>query len=213
MKFLHIQIFFWLKYGNKIIAEPSIYKYLKENKIKNLICGKTEIISKYPNDIAYNICTVGNLAIHNFLYTDKIILQQINENGLEHINVKQGYTNCSIAVIDDKSCITSNVKIAQKLKEKGITVLLISDRNEEIIRLIKNDGTYSSMHGFIGGCFGKIENRIILFGDINKFYEADKISEFIKNQGYELVYFENEEIIDYGGFIIVWQGGKIWKIY
>ena len=73
----HVDIFA-CKVKDKIIVEKSAYKMLK-NKLNNdeniLISGEKMISYDYPNDIKYNVCIVGNKAIHNFKYTDsKIIL-------------------------------------------------------------------------------------------------------------------------------------------
>ena len=99
----HVDIFA-CKVKDKIIVEKSAYKMLK-NKLNNdeniLISGEKMISYDYPNDIKYNVCIVGNKAIHNFKYTDSKIISELNKNNFELINVKQGYSNCSISVIDD----------------------------------------------------------------------------------------------------------------
>lgn len=186
------------KVKEKMFIEPMLYNLVK---MPGSVCGEETVYSKYPFDIKYNLCSIGDVVVHNFKYTDKKILKYIDDNKLEKINVAQGYTNCSIAVLDDKSCITSDTEIAKKLSKKNIDVLLISKKSEENIKLLKNDMTYSSMHGFIGGCLVKIENKIILFGDSKKLFEREKIIKFITDKGYEFVDFSNKEIIDYGGIV------------
>ena len=98
----HVDIF-TCKVGEKIIVEPT--QYMKLSKIPNVIKGKEEIQEKYPFDIKYNVCTIGKKAIHNFQYTDSKLKQELINDEYELINTTQGYTNCSIAVIDSNSAI------------------------------------------------------------------------------------------------------------
>ena len=102
----HIDIFA-CKVSEKIIVEPTQYKNIMPY-VKNIIKGQDEIQEKYPDDIKYNVCTIGKKAIHNFQYTDAKLKQELINNNYELINTTQGYTNCSIAVIDDNSAIVSD---------------------------------------------------------------------------------------------------------
>lgn len=194
------------KIKGKVIIEPRLNSYLKRNNLKGVICGNKNVCGKYPYDVLYNVCVIGNVAIHNFKFTDKAVLKYIKKNKLKCVNVKQGYTNCSIAKIGEKACITSNSQIARKLVSSGIDVLLIDTENEKNIKLLKNNGTYSNMHGFIGGCMTNIENKIILFGDYKKLIDGDKIKKFVESYGYEFVWFVGEDLIDYGGAVVVKRG-------
>lgn len=194
---------FCVKIRNNLIVEPNIYEYLKSNNIPNLIKGRSNLESKYPKDIRYNICIIGNLALHNFNYTDEIILKYIDKFELEKIHVNQGYSKCSIAVIDDNSCITSNTEIYEKLIGKGVDVLLISKDTEENIKLIDESGKFSKMHGFIGGALIKLDDKCILFGDRKNLKEYHKIEEFINKKGYQFIDFKDKKIVDYGGIVVV----------
>ena len=101
----HVDIFA-CKIGNKVIIEPS-RTYDIPQKIE-LEYGAELIEEKYPKDIKYNICIIGKKAIHNFKYTDSKIKSELEKQGYEIINTTQGYTNCSIAVIDEKSAIVTD---------------------------------------------------------------------------------------------------------
>ena len=117
------------------------------------------------------------------------------------IDINQGYSNCSIAVIDDKSVVVTDKKIAEKLIENDIDVLLLEENLD--IKLLKNDGKYSKMNGFIGGCMSRIENKIIIFGDISKKDKEKKIRNFIQSRNLELVSFKGLDVIDYGGVLVI----------
>lgn len=198
----HVDIF-CCKIKDKVVLETSVYKYLKEEKydLENVICGKNKVGSKYPLDVLYNVCSIGENVIHNFKYTDEKILEIIQKEKLNMIDINQGYSNCSIAVIDDKSVVVTDKKIAEKLIENDIDVLLLEENLD--IKLLKNDGKYSKMKGFIGGCMSRIENKIIIFGDISKIDKEKKIRNFIQSRNLELVSFKGLDVIDYGGVLVI----------
>lgn len=197
----HVDIF-TTKIGDTLVVEKSKYKdlifMLKKSEF-NIVSGKEEVGMHYPEDIKYNVCVLGNYAIHNFKYTDKNVLKLLKENEYELINVEQGYTNCSIAVIDNSSVITTDKKIAEKLVANNFSVLLLDYTPD--IKLKDEYGNYSSMTGFIGGAIGKVDNNIIVFGDLDKIDRDNKIRKFIESRNLKLIDFKGLDVIDYGGIV------------
>jgi len=193
----HVDIFF-SKIGNTLVIEPSKYdEYLAKN-FKNIVKGKENVSSIYPDDIKYNVCMIGNHAIHNFKDTDKKIKEILEERNYHEIHVNQGYTNCSIAVIDDNSFITSDYGIYESLKDFDFDILLL--RNDLEIKLLNGD-KYSFKKGFIGGCISRLDNNIFVSGDLSKIDIDGDIREFIERRKLKIVDFENLDVIDYGGII------------
>lgn len=194
----HVDIFACLV-NNKIIVEKNCYKYLKERvSCINIIEGNSVIGAKYPEDIRYNVCIIGKKAIHNFNFTDEKLKDELIKDGYELINTNQGYTNCSIAVIDENSAIVTDKGLYKILKYHGIDVLCID--YELDIKLILNK-EYSKRRGFIGGAISKIGNNIIIFGDLKKIDKEDKIRKFIEDKNLNIIDFEGIDVIDYGGII------------
>ena len=134
-------------------------------------------------------------------FTDKVIYELIQNLEMKKISVSQGYTNCSIAVIDENSVIVTDRKIAQKLIDEKMNVLLLED--VPTIKLINDKNQYSKMNGFIGGAIARIENKIVIFGDLNKIDKEGKISQFIQKCNLEIVDFKGLDVIDYGGIIVL----------
>ena len=163
-----------------------------------IIKGQDEIQEKYPADIKYNVCTIGKKAIHNFQYTDAKLKQELINNNYELINTTQGYTNCSIAVIDDNSAIVSDKGLYKILKFHGIDTLFVENNLD--IKLL-NGGNYSSKKGFIGGCITRLGDSIIVFGDLNKIDIDGRIRDFITSKNLKIIEFKEFDIIDYGGLI------------
>ena len=197
----HVDIYI-SKIKDTLIIEKAMYDNIKEKVLDNDICivrGNETVKNPYPNDILYNVCVIGNNAIHNFKYTDKKLLEIIDKKGLNKININQGYSNCSIAVIDDNSAIVSDKKIANILQKNGIDTLYIDEKLD--IKLLDKKGNYSKMSGFIGGAIARIENNVIVFGDLNKIDKENKIRNFITSRNLNVIDFKGFDVIDYGGII------------
>ena len=195
----HVDIFI-CKIEDKLIIEPSQYENVKcqilsEYKIEK---GKECIGTQYPNDIKYNVCTIGKKAIHNFQYTEPSIKEALIEQNFELINTTQGYTNCSIAIIDEKSAIVTDKGLYKILQKHSIDVLYLE--YEPDIKLL-NGNTYSNKKGFIGGVMSKIDDNIVITGDLNKIDQNNIIRNFIKSKNMNIIEFEGLDVIDYGGII------------
>lgn len=178
---------FYCKINDKIICSPNA-KFID----KSFIVGNLPAKGKYPEDVRYNVCQIGDILVAN-KYTDKKILENWNK---EVVIVNQGYTKCSISVTNNNSCITSDKGIHKALQQKNIKVSLIS---EDDISLLEN----SKMTGFIGGATFVFDNKFVLFGDFNYLKKENQeiIVENLKENNLELVNFKKLKIRDYGGAI------------
>lgn len=202
----HVDIYF-LKVGNRIIISPEKRGMLKVDTI----VGQRYIGEKYPEDIPYNVAIVGKNAVHNFNYTDPEVKKYLKTCEYNLIDVSQGYSNCSTTIIDNNSCIVSDISIATALSENGVDVLyalepdikLLKRTNKLFAQESKMCFEYSDMSGFIGGAIARIENTVIVFGDIKKLVNADKIKKYINSKGLELKDFPGLDVIDYGGIVEV----------
>ena len=175
---------FYCKINNNIICAPNA-PIIKDN----FILGCQTVKNKYPHNVCYNVCQIGNNIIGS-KYTDNTI----NPN----IIVKQGYTKCSIAVTGPNSCITSDVGIYKTLKMYKIDCTYIEENN---IKLLDRNARETTMQGFIGGASFVFNNKFILFGDIDKLQSKEKIMQHLKKYGLELIDFKGLNVYDYGGAI------------
>lgn len=193
----HVDIFA-CKIKEKIVVDGTIYDNFKKVQ-KALIKGTSIVYGDYPNDICYNVCIVGNKAIHNFKYTDSEILSLLKKNNFELINVKQGYSNCSIAVIDENSIILSDKGLYNNLKNTNLDILFLDYIPD--IKLFNEKGEYSQKNGFIGGAISRIGNNIVLFGDLDKIDYYGSIRKFIENRNLNIIDFKGLDVVDYGGIL------------
>lgn len=175
---------FYCKINNNIICAPNA-PIIKDN----FILGCQTVKNKYPNNVCYNACQIGNNIIGS-KFTDNTI----NPN----IIVKQGYTKCSIAVTGPNSCITSDVGIYKTLKMHKIDCTYIEENN---IKLLDRNAQETKMQGFIGGASFVFNNKFILFGDIDKLKSKEKIMQHLNKYKLELIDFKGLNVYDYGGAI------------
>ena len=198
----HVDIF-TCKVDNKVIVENSVYEILKNqlNYNKNiLVRGNTTVQGIYPYDIKYNVCIVDNKAIHNFKYTDSKIINELKSKEFELINVKQGYSNCSIAVIDENSIILSDRGLYNSLKNTGLDILFLDYIPD--IKLLDENSKYSPKKGFIGGAIAKLSNNnILVFGDLDKIDHNGDIRRFIEDRNLNMIDFNGLDVVDYGGIL------------
>lgn len=179
-----------------LLIAPNVYEYYKEVLTPlgiMVIKGDTVLSDKYPYDVAYNVARLKDIAIHNFKYTDEILKFYLKKQNLDLLNVKQGYSKCSLAIVDNTSAITSDRHIYNGLTKKRYDILLIEPGN------IKLEGyTY----GFIGGTCGNFSDDNILFsGELNHHPEVQKISSFIKSKKKKITMLSQNSIIDIGTII------------
>lgn len=158
------------------------YKLVKSKEIKN---------SKYPHNVKLNLAYTGKYAIHNFKYTDENLLNIIEENSIETLNINQGYSKCSILIVDEESIITSDEGIYNSLKGK-LRCLLIESGHIELKTL---------NYGFIGGTSGRYKDEIWFYGDVSKHPSYEYIKKFIENRCLKIRFFKNFPLEDIGSIL------------
>ncbi len=177
------------------ICAPECYEYYKpyfEMLNIRLVKGSTTPEEKYPFDVCYNVAVVGNYAVHNFNYTDKQFLKHC---AFKHIDVKQGYSKCSLCVVSSNAVITADEGIAKTLENFGIEVLKVSAGNVKL-------EPYE--YGFIGGASGLIDkNKLAFCGDVSLHPDYKKIKDFCLKHGVEIIGLTSGQLVDVGTIILL----------
>ena len=181
---------------NTLVIAPNVFDYykdvLKGTKLK-LIQGEKKLGVKYPDDIAYNIGRMYGIAIHNIKYTDEVLKFHLKKEGLKFIEVKQGYSKCSMAIVDEQSAITADKPIYQELSVKGYSILLIEPGYIEL----KNQ-----KYGFIGGSTGNYSKETFLFsGILDGHPDKENILKFLKSKNKTINFLSSKNIVDIGTII------------
>lgn len=181
---------------NKIILAPSQKKLYNElNKRGFEIIFSEELKEAYPADILLNVAVSKSFACANFNFSSKILLKSLQDKTL--INVKQGYTKCSLCFVSENAYITEDTGIAAVLRSKGADVLLIE----------KGDIFLSEKHyGFFGGAAGKISgNELAVCGKLSTHRNSKVIEEFLYKHCVSPVELCNGQIRDIGGILPLTQ--------
>ncbi len=151
-----------------ILNECNILKEKLKNKSLHL-CSKNAGKS-YPQNILLNFLYLNNTLYGKMSAIDDNLLGYCELNNIKTVNVNQGYSRCSVLVINDNAVITSDVSLKNALEENGVEVLHILSGN------IVLDGFD---YGFIGGASGKIDNDTILFfGNVKNHPDYNRIKDF-----------------------------------
>ncbi len=157
--------------------------------------GDPERLSpKYPGDVIYNGCSTGEYFIHDLRVTDPELLDAVKRAGLKCVNVRQGYSRCSILPVDGKSIITYDKGCDLALTAAGLNVLRI--RPGHVLLPGYNEG-------FIGGTAGRVGDEILFNGDLSAHPDFEAIRDFICERGLGLKYFDDCPLTDIGSIIEV----------
>ena len=155
--------------------------------------GEKVLGMTYPDDIAYNAACTGKYFLHNLSFTDEGLLRVAKEMDMKLINVRQGYTKCSIAVVDENSLITYDegiVKACSRYPE--LDVLKITPGHI----LLEGYDT-----GFIGGTCGRIGNELLFHGDLSAHPDFERIREFITKRNLGVKWFPDFPLTDIGSIL------------
>ncbi len=180
----------------KAVCPPDSYDYYKEKLSPysfEIIKGENSLDCHYPGDSAYNVCIVGKKCFLNKNVCDSTLLDILTSEGYEIINVKQGYTKCSICPVDENSIITADISIAKAAKSCGMDVLLISNNGIEL-------SGYDN--GFFGGCTGLYDKSTLLInGELKYLPEHNSIKEFLSTKGISVRELKKGPLTDIGSIL------------
>ncbi len=152
-----------------------------------------DIFSPYPNDVKLNAALIGDNLLCNTRCIAKDILQYAQKNKIRIIHTNQGYSKCSVCIVNDNAVITADYGIASLLKNYQMDVLLIS---EGYIYLSEDH------YGFIGGASGKLnDNEIYFSGDLSSHPDYDRIVKFLDKYHIKPIFNKNRKLNDFGGFV------------
>lgn len=187
--------------SSKDIVDPAISNhpdiFLCKMGIKRdapvFFAEKSDLGMEYPADIAFNAACTGKFFIHNLDYTNPKLLQAAKNMGMELIHVRQGYTKCSIVIVDEYSIITYDEGIVRACsKYPQLDVLQISPG------FVRLDG-YDT--GFIGGTSGRLGDEVIFNGDLFAHPDFHRILSFIGRRGLRCKWFADYKLTDIGSIL------------
>ncbi|MCM1509025.1 MAG: hypothetical protein NC177_18095 [Ruminococcus flavefaciens] len=180
--------------GNEILIDESQQNLSEQLKSLGMYVYLTDSVhSDYPNDCSLNFARINERAIGKIDIIDHSLLKLLENYKVKLINAKQGYSKCSVCIINQNALITDDKSIYRTACRFDIDCLLI---NKGDVRLDGFD------YGFIGGASGLIDkNHLIFFGDITKHTDYDKIKAFLDKHSCKASYLKNYPLTDVGGIV------------
>ncbi len=150
------------------------------------------IMSPYPNDCLLNFVDIGDYAICNKAILPQNIVDKLTTKTI--IDVKQGYSKCSVCVVKRNTVITDDISIYNAISQQGNINSLLVEKGS--VHIEKYD------YGFIGGCCGLIDKDLLLFnGDLSTHINFDKIEKFLYDNGVKYIDIKNKPLTDIGSII------------
>jgi hypothetical protein len=186
--------------GSDVLAlsceQKNLFDNLQKLQIKPVYL-RALINSPYPFDALLNAARLGSFLICNLKTVAKEITDLAITQELEIVDVKQGYTKCSICIINENAIITEDIGIKTACEKRGIDVLLISKGSVKL----RNHG-----YGFFGGCTGLIDkNKLAVTGNIKLHSDYKMLNEFLTKYGINVISLTDDELVDIGGIIPIMQ--------
>lgn len=153
--------------------------------------------NRYPNDVKLNCAIIGSKIICNKKTISREILEYAYNNDYTIINVNQGYTKCSVCVINENAIITDDESIFSAAGNFFNDVLFVSKGSI---------GLKGYNYGFIGGCCGKIaKDKIAFNGELMYHDDCNDIIDFIKRNNVDCVELREGRLEDIGGILPLYE--------
>lgn len=176
-----------------LIIAPNASNQLKETLTKKglrFFEGKKPLGKKHPETAFYNAVISKNHLIGNATYIDETIIS--HKGNRKIIDVKQAYTRCNLLPLPDERFITSDAGIYKQLRKHNLEVLHL---NPDGI-LLKGFS-----NGFIGGCCGVFDNKVVIAGSLKHFPQGEKIRTFLKDS--DIIELYDGPLLDVGSILFL----------
>lgn len=185
MQFLHIK-------DNTCVVINKNVDFL--SKLKNIgfsvIEAQNDYRAEYPYDIGLNCVLLRDCVIGKIDYIDTSIKSALKD--YKFINVSQGYTKCSVCIVDEHSLITEDESIYKKLKN-DFDVLKIESNCVEL-------KGYNC--GFFGGCTSLIDKNLLAINGELKYHKSYKdITAFLKYRNVDFIELKAGNLSDIGSIL------------
>ena len=172
------------------INQVELCNFIEDYEGKSVLIDNIQ--SPYPNDCLLNFADIGDYIICNKSILTEQIVKYLPKK--EIIDVKQGYSKCSVCICNHNTVITDDISIYNALLQyDNINSLLVEKGSVRI-----NEYNY----GFIGGCCGLIDKNLLLFnGDLSTHTDFDKIQKFLYDNNVKYIDVKNKPLTDIGSII------------
>ncbi len=174
--------------------QTELCNFIEYNSGKSIIVEN--IKSPYPDDCLLNFADIGDYIICNKSILTKEIVDLLPDKQI--IDVKQGYSKCSVCICKRNTIITDDISIYNAVSQyNNIKSLLVEKGSVQL----KN---YN--YGFIGGCCGLIDINTLLFnGDLSTHSDFDKTKNFLYDNDIKYIDIKGKPLTDIGSIIPIME--------
>ena len=170
------------------IARSQIDKIVADLSL-NLVMCDDDISPEYPHDVRFNLAFVGGHVIGLRAAVAHHILEFCDRQSIDFIDVRQGYSKCSVCIVSDDAIITADRGIARAARNVGIDVLEIVPGGVSLLG-------YDT--GFLGGASGTDAENVYFSGNLASHPDAFAIESFCHRHGKSAVSLSTEPLFDGG---------------
>ena len=154
------------------------------------------IKSPYPNDCLLNFVDIGDYIICNKTILPENIAELLPNKVI--IDVKQGYSKCSVCICKQNTIITDDISVYNAVLQYDNIISLLVEKGS--VHINKYD------YGFIGGCCGLIDKNTLLFnGDLSLHSDFDKIKKFLYDNSINFIDIKGKPLTDIGSIIPIME--------
>ena len=156
----------------------------------SVIEAKNRYYNEYPHDIGLNCLILGKAVIGNIAYIDSLVKETLND--YKFINVSQGYTKCSVCVVNEHSIITEDESIYNALKN-----------NFDVLKIESGFVDLKGYNcGFFGGCTGLIDKNLLAVNGELKYHKSNtEIIKFLKERNVDILEIKKGNLTDIGSIL------------
>lgn len=156
---------------------------------------RDRISGSYPENVRLNCLYFRGTLYGKLSAADASVLDFCRKNNIQTVNVKQGYTRCSVLLIGNRAAVTADRGIADALQKDGAEVLLIAPGH---VTLPGFDC------GFIGGAGFCDGDTVYCFGDITRHPDFEKIKALCAKHNSKIeILCADKPLTDLGGAVLL----------
>ncbi len=188
-------VIFCTPINNTLVVAPNApVSFIEQLQYHNIsfTLGISRVGVSKKDTAAYNIANGESAVIHNFSYTDPIVLKLLGD--CTQIHTRQGLARCATLPLRNNHFITSDPGVAKKLKTTQISHLWV-DATPILLPSIA--------YGCIGGCMGVYEDTVFIIGSLLYHPQGALIREYISQIHYKIVELYDGPLFDGGSIILI----------
>lgn len=182
------------KIGKQFFVAPETEKLFSGILPRPPIRIREHLGSRYPEDVKLSALQAGSYLLCRKDSVSEDVKELALQQGIEIIDVKQGYVCCSVCVCNETTVITDDSSIAKALRDHTSLHFLEVEKGS-----VELPGY---PYGFIGGASGKVGNTLYFFGNLQRHPQANDIQYFLKENNISFQSLSgNHPLTDIGGIL------------